>query len=149
LSSQACYAFRNESKNCCVNLCGRKAVEEADSKDLDIVDYPEHEEPKKISLMYRILSAYCTFIYRFRWFVLAACFVAIALFVYYSSRLSQPQNTEVRLLPSSDPFESHFCGGISFYMKFCSNRVQRLQLTFGVKQGDTGPQNKPDILNKV
>jgi hypothetical protein len=141
--------LRNGSKNCCVNICGRKAVEEEDSEDLDIVEDPEHEEPMKISLIHRILSAYYTFIHRFRWIVLAASFVAIALCVYISSMLSQPKNTEVRLLPSSDPFESHFLWQNFILYEALFQSGAKIELIFGLQQGDTGPQNKPDILTKL
>ena len=141
--------LQNGSKNCCVTLCGRKAVEEGDQNIVDGEEDPDYEGSEQASLIHRILSAYYSFIHRFRWFVLVTCIGAMAFCLYYSSQLSLPQSTEMRLLQSSDPFEYHFLWRNSILYTFLFSSGEKVEVAFGVEPGDTGAQNKPDVLSKL
>lgn len=152
--------LQNGSRFCCVTLCAtRKEKGELSSEDGDDdldnakadVDPEQHEaaQPENMSLIHRALHAYYNFIHKFRWLVFASSIGATVLCIYLASNLRQPENTEVRLLPASDPLEKHF-----MWQNFMQSTVlfrsgQGVDYVFGLKAGDTGPQNKPDILTKL
>lgn len=141
--------LQNGSTNRCINFRWKKAPKEENIHNDVLIEDPEDEEPQKLSFIHRILSHYYGVIHRLRIFVLIACITAIGLCIYFASDLSQPTDTEVRLLPSGDPFENHYLWkSFTLYQQLFQSGAT-VWVVFGVKAGDTGPQNKPDILSKL
>ena len=147
--------LRRGSNNCCVSFCAKRYITTEEAHEMDMnsaanaVEDPDHEndEPKNTSLIHRILSGYYEIIHKFRWFVLAAAIAATAFCIYYSFQIAQPELADVRLLPGADPFEKHFSWRSSMLSAALFSAGAKIEIAFGVKAGDTGPQNKPDILS--
>lgn len=79
----------NGSRNCLINFgCCAKAITDRDDADETNKEDADDEEEAKPTLIYRILTFYFTYLKKFRYFILAACVIAIGVCIYFATQVS-------------------------------------------------------------
>jgi predicted RND superfamily exporter protein len=141
----------NGNQNVLINCgCCAKSITDRHDETEEDTEANDVSEETKPSLIHKILSAYFFFLKKFRYFILAACLIAIGICTYVALTIKLPDSVDVRLLPADHEFELHFKWKqelLSFLFFFAGGSSG--QITWGLLPKDTGIRNNPDSLTAI
>jgi hypothetical protein len=116
--------LQNGTSNCLIVFCSKRYSLSQIKNDEEHInqnsyDREDIEKNNDVSLIHRILLGLYRFIHKFAWPLLVFFSAATCISAVFGSKIPQPENNLVRLLPSNNEYEQ-FHQASDFYLSISS-----------------------------